>query len=69
MVDVSYQRRMAARILKCGLYRVWIDPDQIDEVAEAVTRGDIRRLISYRVIQKRQKLGVSRGRTRQIIAQ
>jgi large subunit ribosomal protein L19e len=66
MVDVSYQRRMAARILKCGLYRVWIDPDQVDEVAEAVTRGDIRRLICYRVIQKRQKTGVSKGRTRKM---
>lgn len=63
MVDVSYQRRMAAQILKCGLDRVWIDPDQLDEVAEAVTRGDVRRLIAYRVIQVRQKKGVSRGRT------
>jgi large subunit ribosomal protein L19e len=64
MVDVRYQRRMAAEILKCGINRVWIDPDQVDEVAEAVTRGDIRRLISYRVIQVRQKKGVTRGRTR-----
>ncbi len=69
MVNVSYQRRMAAQILKCGLYRVWIDPDQVDEVAEAVTRGDVRRLICYRVIQKRQKQGVSRARTRKIAAQ
>jgi large subunit ribosomal protein L19e len=66
MVDVSYQRRMAAEILKCGVYRVWIDPDQVDEVAEAVTRGDVRRLICYRVIQKRQKIGVSKGRTRKM---
>jgi large subunit ribosomal protein L19e len=69
MVDISYQRRMAARILKCGRYRVWIDPDQLDEVSEAVTRGDIRRLICYRVIQVRQKQGVSRGRTRATMIQ
>ena len=69
MVDVSYQRRMAAEILKCGVHRVWIDPDQLDEVSEAVTRGDVRRLICYRVIQVRQKKGVSRGRTRQAMAQ
>lgn len=69
MVNVSYQRRMAAEILKCGVNRVWIDPDQVDEVAEAVTRGDIRRLVCYRVIQKRQKRGVSRGRTRKMMAQ
>jgi large subunit ribosomal protein L19e len=69
MVNVSYQRRMASEILKCGLDRVWIDPDQVDEVADAVTRGDVRRLICYRVIQKRQKLGVSKGRTRRMRAQ
>jgi large subunit ribosomal protein L19e len=60
---------MAAEILKCGVNRVWIDPDQVDEVAEAVTRGDVRRLICYRVIQKRQVRGVSRSRTRKMLAQ
>lgn len=69
MVDISYQRRMAAEILKCGKDRVWIDPDQLDEVSEAVTRGDVRRLICYRVIQVRPKRGVSRGRTRQRLVQ
>ena len=69
MVNISYQRRMAAEILKCGTHRVWIDPDQLDEVSEAVTRGDVRRLICYRVIQVRQKKGVSRGRARKVLAQ
>jgi large subunit ribosomal protein L19e len=64
MVDISYQRRMASQILKCGVHRVWVDPQQIDEVAEAVTRDDIRRLIVYRVIQKHPKKGVSRVRAR-----
>lgn len=64
MVDIAYQRRMASQILKCGQNRVWIDPQQVDEVAEAVTRDDIRRLIVYRVIQKHQKKGVSRIRAR-----
>lgn len=63
-MNVTYQRRMAAQVLKCGINRVWIDPKQIDEVAEAVQRDDIRRLIAYRVIQKHQKKGVSRGRAR-----
>jgi len=69
MVNISYQRRMAAAILKCGANRVWVDPDQLDEVSEAVTRGDVRRLICYRVIQVRQKKGVSRGRARKVLAQ
>jgi len=64
MVDIAYQRRMAMELLKCGKSRVWIDPKQIDEVSEAVTKKDIRRLISYRVIQVHPKRGVSRGRAR-----
>ena len=64
MVDIAYQRRMASQLLKCGTARVWIDPKQIDEVSEAVTKKDIRRLISYRVIQVHPKSGVSRGRAR-----
>ena len=64
MVDIAYQRRMAMELLKCGKARVWIDPKQIDEVSEAVTKKDIRRLISYRVIQVHPRRGVSRGRAR-----
>ena len=64
MVDIAYQRRMASQLLKCGKARVWIDPKQIDEVSEAVTKKDIRRLICYRVIQAHPRKGVSRGRAR-----
>lgn len=69
MVDVKNQKRMAADILKCGRNRVWIDPDHIDTVADAVTRDDIRRLIGQGLIDKKQKKGVSRGRARQTKAQ
>lgn len=69
MVDVKNQRRMAAEILKCGENRVWIDPDHIDEVANAVTRDDVRRFISQGLIDKRQKQGTSRGRARKTAGQ
>ncbi len=72
MTDVSIQRRMAAKIMKCGIRRVWIADrtDALEKVAEAVTREDIRELINYwEVIQKKQKKGVSRGRARVIADQ
>ncbi len=69
MMDVKYQKRIAADMLKCGVNRVWISPEHLDEVADAITREDIKELIDRNVIQKRQKKGVSRGRARYISEQ
>lgn len=62
MTDLRNQRRMAASILKCGENRVWTDSDRTDEIAKAVTRGDIKILIGGGAIKSRQIQGVSRGR-------
>jgi large subunit ribosomal protein L19e len=66
MTDLRNQRRMAAAILDCGRDRVWIDPDRIEDVASAVTRSDVRRLISSGVVVKLPKRGVSRVRARAV---
>ena len=62
MTDLRNQRRMAASLLKCGINRVWIDPDRSEEIAKAVTRGDIRTLIRGDAIQSKQIKGISSGR-------
>ena len=69
MSDLRNQRRLAASVMKVGSSRVKIDPDRADEVAGAVTRADIRKLVSGGVIVAVQKTGVSRGRGRKIAAQ
>ncbi len=56
------QRRIAAEILGCGINRVWIDPDAIDEVETAVTKEEIRRLIKERKIWKRPIKGTTHHR-------
>jgi len=64
MSDLKLQRRLAASILKCGVNRIWIDPDRIDEVESAMTREDVKKLIKEGVIRKKQVKGTSRGRWR-----
>ncbi|NIA10640.1 MAG: 50S ribosomal protein L19e [Nitrospiraceae bacterium] len=68
-MNLSNQRRLASEVLKCGVHRVWIDPDEIEEVEKAVTRQDIRNLAKRGVIAARKKKGVSRGRARILHAQ
>ena len=63
-MNLRNQRRMAAEILKCGLNRVWIHPDRMEDVADAITRSDIRVAIDSGAIRKLPIRGVSRGRAR-----
>jgi len=64
MTDTSNQRRLAASILKCGENRIWIDPDEMEQVVGAITREDVRGLIEDSIIRRKQAKGVSRGRAR-----
>lgn len=61
-MNLKNQRRIAASLLKCGENRVWIDPNRTEDASDAITRGDIRTLISSGAITAKQKKGVSRGR-------
>ena len=45
MSDLSLQKRLAAEILGVGESRIWIDPNRIEDVADAITREEIRGLI------------------------
>ena len=53
------QKRVAARIMKCGITRVRIDPTRIKDAEEAITGQDIRRLINDGIIKKIPKQGLS----------
>ena len=70
-MNLSYQRRVAATVLKCGVNRVWIDdrPEVQERISEAVTRDDVRLLIVQRFIRKHQKKGISRGRAKAMAVQ
>jgi large subunit ribosomal protein L19e len=69
MSDVASQKRIAAAILKCGVNRVWFDPARLSDIENAISREDLRGLVTDGAIKARQKKGVSRGRARARIAQ
>ena len=57
MLDV--QRRLAAQILKCGENRIKFDQDSLDDIKEAITKTDVRSLISNGIIYKKRMLNTS----------
>jgi large subunit ribosomal protein L19e len=64
MSDVSNQKRIAASLLKCGVNRVWFDPERLADIQNAISRDDLRELIEDGAIRAHQAKGVSRGRAR-----
>ena len=58
-MDLKNQKRMAAEILGCGVNRVWIDPNKIEELSDAITRADIRTAIESGTIKALSLIHIS----------
>lgn len=50
----SNQKKIAAKIMKCGVGRIWIDPKNT-KVKQAITRSDVRGFIKDGIIKKLPK--------------
>jgi len=67
MGGLSQQKRLASSLLKVGHSRVWIDPSHLEDIKNAITRADIRKMINHGYIKaknkkiKRPKTGKKRG--------
>ena len=68
MSDLANQKRMAAAVLKCGINRVWFDPERQADIEAAISRDDLRELIEDGAIKARVVKGNSRGRARERMA-
>merc|ERR1712147_535074 len=66
MAFLRLQKRLAATVLKCGKGRVWIDPNETNEVALANSRKNIRKLYNDGLIMKRQVHMHSRSRCKRM---
>ena len=38
------QKRLAAAVLKCGRKKVWLDPQEVNDISMANSRQNIRKL-------------------------
>jgi large subunit ribosomal protein L19e len=65
MTDLKAQKRLAADVLDVGKNRVKLDPERQGEIADAITRDDVRELIDEGAIRVEPKSGNSRGRARE----
>tara|TARA_Y100000310_G_C20210420_1_gene591062 strand:+ start:167 stop:628 length:462 start_codon:yes stop_codon:yes gene_type:complete len=68
-MNLSNQRRVSAEIMSVGKGKVWFDNDRLDEIKEAITKADLRKLIAEKAIQKRPDVGNSRVRARKRLIQ
>lgn len=44
-MSLRLQKRLASSVLKCGKGKVWLDPNEINEISMANSRQNIRKLV------------------------
>lgn len=61
------QKRLASSVLKCGGNKVWLDPNESNEIANANSRQHVRKLIKDGLIIRKPVAVHSRARVRRNI--
>merc|ERR1712241_1285371 len=64
MSTLRLQKRLASAVLKCGKNKVWLDPNETNEIANANSRQNIRKLIKDGLIIRKPVKVHSRARVR-----
>lgn len=64
MVNLSVQRRLAASVLGVGKRKIWLDPAEQTDIANANSRANIRKLIKDGQIIRKPQVSQSRERIR-----
>lgn len=62
VVNIAKKRELVARILGVGANRIRFEPDRLEDVADSITRDNIRSLVNSGAIWTVQVKGTSRGR-------
>jgi large subunit ribosomal protein L19e len=58
------QKRLAAAVLKCGRNKIWLDPNESNEISNANSRQNVRKLVNDGLIIRKPVAVHSRARTR-----
>merc|ERR1712183_303042 len=53
MVSLKLQKRLAASVLKCGKRKIWLDPNEVNEIFMANSRLNIRKLAKDGLVIKK----------------
>merc|ERR1719267_413050 len=61
---MKLQKRLAASVKKCGKGRIWLDPNEVNEISMANSRFNIRKLIKDGLIIRKAVKMHSRSRVR-----
>jgi len=64
MVSLKTQKRLAASVLKCGKRKVWLDPNEVNEISMANSRQNIRKLVKDGFVIRKPEAIHSRARVR-----
>jgi len=64
MVSLRLQKRLASSVLKCGKRKIWLDPNEVNEISMANSRQNIRKLVKDGLIIKKPVVVHSRARVR-----
>ncbi|ABK76975.1 ribosomal protein L19E [Cenarchaeum symbiosum A] len=62
VINLRTKKRLASRVTGAGIHRIYFDPTHLDDIADAITRNDIRSLITANTIKIKPVSGTSRGR-------
>merc|ERR1740138_1414544 len=62
MVSLRLQKRLAASVLKCGKRKIWLDPNEVNEISMANSRQNIRKLVKDGFVIKKPQVIHSRAR-------
>ncbi len=62
VVNIAKKRELVSRILGVGANRIRFEPDRLEDVADSITRDNIRSLVKAGAIWTVQPQGTSRGR-------
>jgi len=63
-VNLHAKKQLVSRIVGVGVHRVRFDSEHLDDIADAITRDDIRSLITANTISIKSFKGTSRGRAK-----
>ncbi len=62
VVNLRAKKRLVSRVVGVGVHRVKFDIDHLDDITDAITRVNIRSLITANTIKIKRIVGTSHGR-------